>query len=1255
MNFLNAANLMTVEPVTDEILMLEIREGHIDYNGVNVQTGAYETASVGNNIVYYDELLTESDVDTIYAFSISSSDDPIYNGITNPTTVGYKAKGTDINNRYDNNAPKLLRTWWVFLRLPYAMQAGKTYTIDASSVTGASGVREMTFNEEDLRSPTIHISQLGFTPNSPKFAYLSQWMGTSGPLDLQPYSSAAWQVIDVETGIAVLNGTGFTLQKAKGDVDNIGMKYEGVPINWTQADIYEIDLSSLQTEGLYKLAVDGIGSSLPFRVKADVYREAYRAAMRSLFFQRMGIQKDVPEFGIEYPYSRHPDRGHVYRLYPDYMATEPGNWSNYTSVDVTSAAAGNGYDPNTGLWGWYADAGDWDYYGHRHFRVPFSLTLAYLLNPTAHFDGDVGNRYRIGNSDVWIEEGNNGIPDILDEARWLVDFAKRSRDFLIETGYGTGGVPSYIGPDAGADLPSWDVGTLYEIPIGGESVESTYDYAAAAAMIAYAYKKYNIGSSSEWMTLESDAIEAWNWGEAHLPATASFSDNMTFGDMLRARYMAAVALYGLTGEKFYEIEYFNYLFGEGGVVGDTEKNYAEWGASNWSQMASAFYLLSAQDHPNYSSSIYSEVENYMIGRGDITANYYDEYGFRMGGIAYWQSSLLLFFSIPRGTAGPVAHWLTGSDKYINDLHGSIAYLLGGDPTNRSRMTGIGYDREYAPFHPDSWWLLDFNHPAYRNPFLPGISTLGLPGFDVGGPGSELWTRESSVPSLNDVNLSNMDKITYPLSEQRFFSRYSIAGSEFTIYQNQIKWIYATSYLLDPGGAPVAAYVVPDVTLNIEDVSVSSSLYELTATTSSETHKVQYFAGWKFIGESTERNSDFLVTFNPNLFGFFGGDEVRITAIAKTWEGELSQPTPAGESMLTIGAGSVSNPTFSGNELVNGDFSTNLNSNTGDVYETDAGLGWFIPVNSRWQYDSSNSQVYMDGTKTNGAQNIIQIVEGSNITGLRDVMIRAASTDTGVDNQVRIGIWGVTGPDVKISHWLFGGFQMGTASLLADSSFLGAFVETDYILPGVDFGTGYDYVVVDVWGGYVNEGDRLAASEVVIEADSNVLINGDFTSALNTNTGEIFETDVGEGWHVPVNTRWQHDSNEGYLYMDGTKTNGSRNVIQIIDGSGIAGLYEMAMQASSIDGGMDNEIRVGVWGVNGTQVEITHWLHGHFYAGQETRVLDVSEVGSYNLSEYSYPLIDFGAGYDYVVIVLWGDYVNEGDRLVVTNVELMPSQ
>src|ERR1051325_12239580 len=56
----------------------------------------------------------------------------------------------------------------------------------------------------------------------------------------------------------------------------------------TNEDLYFADFSALKDPGTYRLDVEGVGGSPPFRVAADVYDATFRAAVGAMYLWRCG-------------------------------------------------------------------------------------------------------------------------------------------------------------------------------------------------------------------------------------------------------------------------------------------------------------------------------------------------------------------------------------------------------------------------------------------------------------------------------------------------------------------------------------------------------------------------------------------------------------------------------------------------------------------------------------------------------------------------------------------------------------------------------------------------------------------------------------------------------------------------------------------------------------------------------------------------------------------------------------------------------
>jgi hypothetical protein len=157
---------MDILPVTDRILMVHIRDGHIDTYGIGQRDS--------DNKVYHDPTDTGRAVDR-RNYSITSSDDRNYRKSRNPLNIGRKSKGWDYQS--ENYSPPFIWQHWIYIELPHAMKQGGTYTVHLDNITGNRSSFTFEYDVNRLRSETVRVNMAGFPERGPKFAYLSHWMG----------------------------------------------------------------------------------------------------------------------------------------------------------------------------------------------------------------------------------------------------------------------------------------------------------------------------------------------------------------------------------------------------------------------------------------------------------------------------------------------------------------------------------------------------------------------------------------------------------------------------------------------------------------------------------------------------------------------------------------------------------------------------------------------------------------------------------------------------------------------------------------------------------------------------------------------------------------------------------------------------------------------------------------------------------------------------------------------------------------------
>ncbi len=142
------------------------------------------------------------------------------------------------------------------------------------------------------------------------------------------------------------------------------------------AATYRLDFSTLRRPGVYRIVVEG-ASSLPVRIADDVYRGAADSLLAYLREQRSGYN---PVF-----------RDSVHQQSDGVLVDHPTRSGEFIPVS-----------------GGWADASDYLQYGATTAHATTMLLLAYRDHPAAFADRFQANGL----------PGANGIPDVLDEARW---------------------------------------------------------------------------------------------------------------------------------------------------------------------------------------------------------------------------------------------------------------------------------------------------------------------------------------------------------------------------------------------------------------------------------------------------------------------------------------------------------------------------------------------------------------------------------------------------------------------------------------------------------------------------------------------------------------------------------------------------------------------------------------------------------------------------------------------------------------------
>lgn len=705
-----ASDLVEVCPVTDSIIQLHFIDGH----AVIVPPAGSGSDRIDERPLDLKRAMAPA------TWSIASPDDRRYRTPVRPATVGRKSKGRDF---IAATLPVYHQQWtnehWVFLRLPAPMQRGMTYAISAKPLGIAA--QTIRFDPATTRSEAVHVNQLGMAAEAAaKDAYVSAWLGTLGPCSLDSYRTARWWLVDQVTGATVFAGT-LAIRKRLADGRDGGQPDEGPHFG---ADVWQCDFSTFTTPGRYVVAVDRIGCSFPFMIGGDPYRGTFHAAMHGLYQQRCGTALTRPYTEWTRSACHRPEQ-------------RPTIQSTRRLMDGHCDACD---DPRpTGevraIWGGYHDAGDWDR-EPGHLDVPLALSETFELFPDRFTDGELN-----------IPESGNGLPDILDEARWGLDYYRRLQR---PDGGVSGGmfVDHFPQPGLNAAMDTASRFCYAEDPL------MSYRYAAAACHFAFAVEAAGKKTLGEPYT--ASARMAWNWAETHQRA----GDTKVVRD---DRLAAAAALFRATGEPAFQEAFRRDLRVPAAdsalwVYDDHEQRWAVW-----------TYVQTRR--PGVDPALQERLRQATLHDATVTVvEPAAKRAARYGG-DWWRPLTWGFGSAPETLPAAIAWALTGDRRYLTVMQTSADFMLGGNPLNICWITGTGSRPPEGVFHPDSWY------GAMGGTVCPGIVPEGPYRYE-GEPAkhSGFWDPKfvmaSAVPPAKG----------WPPLELYFAARTCFPMNEFTVAQ-----------------------------------------------------------------------------------------------------------------------------------------------------------------------------------------------------------------------------------------------------------------------------------------------------------------------------------------------------------------------------------------------------------------------------------------------------------------------------------------
>ncbi|MBP2326863.1 endoglucanase [Kibdelosporangium banguiense] len=511
--------------------------------------------------------------------------------------------------------------------------------------------------------PRVRVNQSGYLPSSAKHATL---VTTA----TQP---VAWQ-----------------LRKADGKVVARGTsKPQGIDPTSRQ-NTHVIDFGSPPVGKGYTLSADG-ETSVPFDIGGDFYQRLRTDSLAFFYHQRSGTPIDAAFAGASYA----RPAGHVG------VAPNQGD----TSVPCQPGVCDYRLDVRGG---WY-DAGD-----HGKYVVNGGISVAQLMS---EFERVKHNPGAIGDGKLKIPEGRNGVPDILDEARWQLEFLLRMQ---VPAGKPYAGMAHHKIHDnewTGLPLPPHQDPKLRELhPV---STAATLNVAATAAQCARLFGPYDRAFANKCLTA---ARQAWTAAKANPAIYASPSDGTGGGayddtNVTDEFYWAAAELYLTTGSREYRDAVVSSPLHTADIF--TQEGFSWQSVAVLGRLDLATVPSGLPDRSRVRGSVIAGADKYLATARSQA--YGVAYAPGDGMYAWGSNSQVLNNLVVLATG----YDLTKRTAYRDAVLSGLDYLLGRNPLNLSYVTGYGERDAHNQHH--RFWAHQLD-PALPNP---------LAGSVAGGPNSSI--------------------------------------------------------------------------------------------------------------------------------------------------------------------------------------------------------------------------------------------------------------------------------------------------------------------------------------------------------------------------------------------------------------------------------------------------------------------------------------------------------------------------------------
>ena len=469
------------------------------------------------------------------------------------------------------------------------------------------------------------------------------------------------------------------------------------------------DFGGLSNVGNYHIHTENNGDSFNFTVSENPYKDAFRAALKMFYLQRCGMEL-TSEYAGDFAHKAcHTETATIY--------------GDTKEIEISG--------------GWH-DAGDYGRYSVAGAKAVADLLLAYEKNPKVFTD------------DTGIPESGNKIPDVLDEARYELDWLIKMQNdeggvYHKVTGLNFDGVVS----------PEKCTEKLYVLPA---SKTATADFAAVMFMASRVYEKTDKAFSKECKERAHKAIEYYekhisdrNYTNPSDVLTGEYGDGNSSDEYL----WALCEGYKTSGGKEFadKIREFDFSKLPAGI---------ELGWANVNGYAFYAYLTSEKSIDGLNYDIKGEFIKHADELVKIAAS--ENYNCTIKDDYPWGSNMTV---ADNGLLMLMADEISENSSYRLYAKQQFDYLCGANTNSYCFITGFGSLTPQNPHHRPSQTLKKC-----------------MPGMLVGGPDSNLDDPFAKSTLSNEPN-----------AHRYFDNEQTYSCNEITIYWNS-PLVYLMSYYVD---------------------------------------------------------------------------------------------------------------------------------------------------------------------------------------------------------------------------------------------------------------------------------------------------------------------------------------------------------------------------------------------------------------------------------------------------------------------------